>query len=427
MMRLIPLLLSALACHPSLAESDVEFESATTVTETDRNLRSLPTDDIWWTVNGERMGWYFRNVHKLFPTVTVYRDGAVSDLVAEPMDEIATFPVTTPGGDIGFADWLDSEHTTAMGVVILHQGKIVFERYPRMQDYEKPVYWSVAKILVSTVVRLLEERGQIDVSRPIEDYIPSIAGSGFAGTTVRNLLDMASGLDCPDSYETWDSCYYRYSMAIGDGFRTDDAPDNPYDYIREAAPTRVAEQGHQFSYSGANTFILAWLVEEVTGMPFQDALTSEIWRHIGAESDASYFAPRYGIPVTHGGFLARMRDVARFGLLFTPSRAVVSDRQIISDEHVELLLHGGNPDLFGNLGFGPPEKTGVRHNVYQWDQVYTNDTIFKGGWAGQGLAINPEWDVVAVFTSYFKDDEQSEMKLEPVVLELLNGVFGDGP
>ena len=315
--------------------------------------------------------------------------------------------------------------STTMGVVILYEGDIVYERYPRMQAYERPVYWSVAKVIVGTLVRILEERGEVDVSRPIEEYIPRLEGSSFSGIAVRHILDMATGLDCAEEYVDKSACYYRYSMAIGDGFRSADAPDNPYDFIASLDAARVDPPGHKFVYSGTNTFVLAWLVEEVTGMPLQDVVTREIWQHIGAESDAAFFAPRYGIPVSHGGFLSRMRDMARFGLLFTPSYGVVADRRIISDAHIDLLRNGGNPALFRNAGGSTARDRGIKHNVYQWDEIYENDNFFKGGWAGQGLLINPSRDTVAVFTSYFKDDEGSEVSLEQAVFAVMDGVFGE--
>jgi CubicO group peptidase (beta-lactamase class C family) len=399
------------------------FIPASTVARVQSQLRKLPTDDIWWAVNGEDMAWNFRNLHQIFPTVNVYRNGPVRPLVKRPMAEIGAFIVDTPEGPMTFESFIESEQSTAMGVVILHRGEIVFERYPRMQDYEKPVYWSVAKVFVSSVIRILEERGEIDVSLPIESYLPELSESSFSGISVRNLLDMASGLDCSDEYETRDSCYYRYSMAIGDGFRTENAPDNPYDFAASLQVSSHAEPGERYSYSGFNTFILAWLVEKVTGMPFQDAFTKEIWYEIGAEADASYIAPRYGTPVTHGGFMARMRDVARFGLLFTPSYSVVSDKQIITDAHLELLRSGGNPALRANAGLPAVEESGISHNVYQWDEIYANGNFFKGGWAGQGLLVNPQRDVVAVFTSYFKED-YSETRLEPRVFQVIDGVFG---
>jgi len=406
-------------------KSAKEFVPASTVTEVQAQMRKLPTDDIWWTVNGKDMAWNFKNLHQIFPTVNVYRNGPVKTLAYRPMQEIAEHIVGTPEGPMTFESFIESDQSTTMGVVILHKGDIVFERYPRMQEYEKPVYWSTAKIFTSTVIRILEERGEIDVSHPIDDYIPELKNSSFAGTPVRHILDMASGLDCSDEYESRDSCYYLYSMAIGDGFRTENAPDNPYDFAATYKATRSGPSGEKFSYSGFNTFILAWLVEKLTDMPFQDAFTKEIWYHIGAEADASYIAPRYGIAVTHGGFVSRMRDLARFGLLFTPSYTVVSDKQIISDSHIDLLRNGGDPKLRLNAGLPGVEESGVKHNVYQWDEIYANDTFFKGGWAGQGLVVNPTRDTVAVFTSYFKDDQYSEVRLEPVLFEVLDAVFGD--
>ena len=425
-MRLRTLLL-LLAVSPLMSDvaagqsQSAEFQPAASLATVQRQHRRLPTDDIWWAVNGPDMAWNFKNLHQLFPTVNVYRNGPVAELAHAPMAEIASYPIDTPEGTLPFADFIASEQSTTLGLVILHRGKIAFERYPRMQPYEMPVVWSVAKVLPATVIRIMEERGEIDVGQPIEAYLPEVGNSSLAGASVRDILDMATGLDCADEYEDRDSCYYRYSMAIGDGFRTADAPDNPYDFVASLKASRHAPPGERFSYSGLNTFVLAWLVEKLTGMPFQDALSKEVWFHIGAESNASYIAPRYGVAVTHGGFMARLRDLARFGLLFTPSYGTVSDRRIISEAHVAFLLNEGNPKLLANADAAMP---GVKHSIYQWDAVFADGTLYKGGWAGQGLLINPAWDVVAVFTGYFKDDESSEIALQPKLLEVLRGVFG---
>jgi CubicO group peptidase (beta-lactamase class C family) len=189
---------------------------------------------------------------------------------------------------------------------------------------------------------------------------------------------------------------------------------------------RWAEQGTGFDYSGTNTFVLGWLVEKITGMPFQDALTREIWSRMGAEADASIYAARYGIPLTSGGLLAKPRDVARFGLLFTPSYRVVSDEKILSDRYIEILTDGGNPKLLRNSRFGAAVPTDVKHNVYQWDRVFTNNDVYKGGWAGQGLLVNPDRDLVAVYVGYSKDDTNSEMGALRPLRQVLEAVFGEG-
>ena len=404
---------------------DEPFRPASSVATVRTQIEQLPTDDIWWTVNGPDMAWNNRNLQRIFPTVPVYRAGAVSELKARPNPAIARFPVATPSGRVPFQAFLDSDASSTMGVVILHRGDIVFQNYPRQEPYEKPILWSVTKAFVGTLVAILEDRGQVDVDQPIETYVPRLRDSAFAGVTVRNFLDMATGVDCPENYEDRDSCYYRYSMTVGDGFWTADSPDDPYEYLAGVKAGRWAEQGTAFSYSGVNTFILGWLVEEVTGMPFQDALSREIWTRIGAENDAAMLAPRYGVPNTHGGLLARLRDVARFGLLFTPSWDTVTSTRIVSDRYLETLLHGGNPDLLRNARFGAPKDPDVRHNVYQWDLVFDNDDVYKGGWAGQGLLVNPRRDLVAAWTGYSSGDEQRDIDLLGPVRELLNALYGE--
>ena len=375
--------------------------------------RLVPSDDIWWATTGEQMAWMHKNVHQLFPTVNVYRSGQVKSLEFNPNADINQFPIETADGTMSFASLLQSDLTTTLGLLVLHKGKIVFESYPRMKEYEKPIYWSVTKVMPAMLVRLLEERGVVDVEKEVDYYIPELAASDFAGIKIRHILDMSTGLDCQDEYQNRQSCYYQYSMAIGDGFREESSPDNPYDFLKTLKVTRHGEPGEQFSYSGVNTFVLAWLVEKITGEPFQDTFTKEVWNKIGAESDASFLAYRYGIPLTHGGFLSNMRDMARFGLLFTPSYKVVSEDRIVTEKTLELLLDRPNPNLIRSDG---------SHNIYQWDYIDQDGFMIKGGWGGQALVVNPKLDIVAVYTSYFKDD-YSQQNLRDPMLKVLRELY----
>ena len=399
------------------------FSSAYSVEEAFNQHRKLPKEDIWWTVYGPNMAWNFKNLHQLFPTVNVYRQGEVRQLLSRRDKRIENFFVTVGDREKPFSDFLFSESSTAMGVLILHKGDIVFEAYPRMKPHEKPIYWSVAKSFVGVLVRILEEAGRIDVGRAIDEYIPSLKESDLAGISVRDLLDMASGLKCADSYEARDSCYYRYSMSVGDGYRENNPPDNPYDFAVQLTGVKERNPGEVYSYSGLNTFVLAWLIETITREPFHDAFSRLIWTRIGAQADASYLAPRYGIPMTHGGFLSNMRDLARFGLLFTPSANVIGADDVISDDHVNFLLNDGRPHLRKATGLPQDVLAEIRHNIYQWDYVTKDGTIFKGGWAGQGLMINPSKDVVVVYTGYYKDTEMSEVPLQPIMLEIIKELF----
>jgi len=91
-----------------------------------------------------------------------------------------------------------------------------------------------------------------------------------------------------------------------------------------------------------------------------------------------------------------------------------------------MLKNGGRPELLANARWGAPPGIAqgtLKHNVYQWDQVYSNNDVFKGGWAGQGLLVNPDRDLVAVYVGYYNED-QSELSVLPRLRQVLNGVFG---
>jgi len=186
--------------------------------------RAQPKNTAWWDVVGEQQAWYFKNIQQVYPSVTVYRAGPVHELDYRLMDEVANFPVQTPSGSVRFADFLKSDDSTTMGLVILHKGEVVFEAYPRMESYQKPIYWSVAKVLVSTLVAILEDRALVDVTKAIEFYIPELKDSQLAGISVLDILDMASGVNCTDDYADFDACYFRYETSLGDGFRTEGSP-----------------------------------------------------------------------------------------------------------------------------------------------------------------------------------------------------------
>lgn len=370
----------------------------------------IPEDDHWWNVRGPEQGWLHRNLQSIFPSQPIYRSGQVRELEYALDPRIGAVEIDIDGEPWPFRWAISNDAMTTMGIVILHKGRIAFESYPRMHDYEKVTYWSSTKVLAGALIRLLEEQGRIDISKPIEHYVPRLTDSVHAGTTVQNILDMATGVDCAENYEDPDSCYYRYSEAIGDNLRDEDSPDDPYEFMATVEIERTREQGTKFVYSGGTNFLAMWIVEEVTGMTFADALTTYFWSQIGAENDAAILAYRNGISLSHGGFFSRMRDLARLGLLYTPSWNVVSDNKIISDEHIEALTTANRP--------------GLRPTAYMWGGRDEHGWISHGGWGGQGFIVHPEKDVVAVFTSYTKQD-YSEVTTESALMKVLNTVYGD--
>jgi CubicO group peptidase (beta-lactamase class C family) len=97
------------------------------------------------------------------------------------------------------------------------------------------------------------------------------------------------------------------------------------------------QPGQVNEYTGANTFMLSWLVERVTGLSFAEVLGREIWSRGGFEAPAQLCTSAAGAPTSHGGISTTLRDLARFGMLFTPSGSLIADGAIIDGEHLRRI------------------------------------------------------------------------------------------
>lgn len=356
-----------------------------------------------WSDPGEPMDYAFLHMPEFFTHAFIHRSGPISQIAEDLQADVSRHTVDSHLGEIALDEYVEAGPVN--GAVVVHQGKVVYERYPRMRDFEKHLYMSVSKVFASTVVALLEERGQVDVGQPVEQYISELAGSGWEGVSVRDVLDMTSGIAALESdgenvYADPSTLYYQYEASLDWLAKTPETLESTYDYV--ATLNRHREPGEAFEYTSLNTFVLSWLCERLIGLPYNEILTAEIWSKLGAESDALISVSSLNAPASHGGISATLRDTARFGLLFTPSWNVVSQQRIVTDAYLHNIQQTGRPEIFDKAGAGKGMIDRLRgerprHNSYQWDWVMDDGDFFKGGYGGQGLYISPSRDLVIAF------------------------------
>lgn len=115
-------------------------------------------------------------------------------LEQEPRD-ITQVRYTHKGQTRTVAQYLRTTETDA--VVILHDGRVAAEFYANGYSASQPHQpWSVTKSFVSTLVGIALHEGRIaSLGDPIERYIPDLARTAWAGTTIRNILEMESGIE----------------------------------------------------------------------------------------------------------------------------------------------------------------------------------------------------------------------------------------
>jgi CubicO group peptidase (beta-lactamase class C family) len=365
-----------------------------------------------WDKGGPLMRYVFLNMSEFWNHSLIDRGGPVRPLSEALRSDVAEFETTTDDGKMSLSDYVNN--STVNGALVVHHGQVVFESYPRMLVEDKHNYMSVSKPFSSTLVAILEDRELVDVGKPIDRYLPQLAGTGWEGIPVIDILDMASGIGCLEgeegSYTNPETCYYHFEASLGWVPPTERTMENIFDYVASMEPHRPS--GEAFEYTSPNTFVLAWLVEEITGKTYTDLLSEEIWQKMGAESDGIITAPRRGIPIAHGGISSTLRDMARFGLLFTPGVRKTMD-PLISDSYMAKIQTGGRPAIFNAGREHDPQMVDgepAQHNSYQWDFVMADGDFFKSGYGGQGLYISPSRDlVVAFFATFDKNGDGHEM------------------
>jgi CubicO group peptidase (beta-lactamase class C family) len=234
---------------------------------------------------------------------------------------------------------------------------------------------------------------------------------------------MASGMEgANESYTDPANKHYQYEASLGWQPKTAEMPESvreedTYRYL--ASLKRLHNPGEIWAYTSVNTAILGWLLEEVTGKSLAEVLSDEIWAPMAAEADAQIVVNNKGVAAAHGGMATTLRDLARFGLLFTPSWNKTTHTRIISEKFLRRIVTDGRTDLVKTWVFGP-RPDWLDHVAYQWDAVTKTGKFFKGGFGGQILFIAPQKDVVVVHfgTNKSLDDAGPLLNLGDMVDDL---------
>lgn len=203
--------------------------------------------------------------------------------------------------------------TDADALLIIKDGKIVYERYLDRADGKTHFNsYSMAKSFNSILVGLAMADGHIrSVLDPIEKYVPELKSSGYGGTTIKDLLEMRSGVEWDDNFFAEGSTSRKAHVAAwveGSARYTDFA----------ASAKRAHPPGTVFDYDTMDAAVVGLVVERAVKMPISRYLSDRLWKPAGMEAYAFYVIdgpPGIGREFSGGGFNAVLRDYGRVGLM----------------------------------------------------------------------------------------------------------------
>jgi CubicO group peptidase (beta-lactamase class C family) len=250
---------------------------------------------------------------------------------------------------------------------------------------------------------MLEAEHRVELNKPVSDYLLELQGSVWDTVTVRDTVNMTTGLDCTEHDEpTRDArtnpqqCWFKWAASLNLA-PTDDTTTTPMAVLREMQRRQPANQA--FEYNSINTFVINRVVESVTHTPINELFSDKIWSKIGAQADGYVATSPQGYAMHFFGTNSNLRDMARFGMAFTASGNYIVPKAVVSD-----MQQSGNPAIYAKGHVGqlmmvsfPGESL---TNGYQWDAIFSDGDMFKSGVGGQGIYVSPATDtVIAWFSS----------------------------
>ena len=244
--------------------------------------------------------------------------GAPSDESAwVAADAEAITEVIWQGKKVTFDEFLSATQTNAF--LVVRDGKITYEKYlnGKTESTVLPSY-SVAKTMTSLVIGQLIDEGVLRESDTFVSILPTFkAGTSFDKVTIKDLLDMNSGIGVSDNYPSGPS---GWGVAIAQMYATTDMNFfiNNNRKMREE-PATFPE------YRSVNTQMLGLIVQEVTGNKLADEFSDRVWKLVGADYDATWNVDKVGgHEKAFCCFNATARDYARVGVALMDDRSGVA-------------------------------------------------------------------------------------------------------
>jgi hypothetical protein len=346
------------------------------------------------------MRWSVSNFRQLMPTVNVSRGiGAPQALLRALRNDIddVTFMPLGSNRPMTWRDSLLMNYTD--GIIVLHQERVAYERYfGVLKPDGQHGAMSVTKTFVGTLAAMMVAEGTLDPEHKVADYVPELRSSAFGGATVRQVMDMTTGIRFSEDYADPKAEVWAHAAAGNPLPKPKDysGPRSYYEFLQTVQPE--GDHGAAFHYRTANTDALGWILARVSGRSVAQLLSERIWRKLGAEQDAYMSVDSTGTPFAGGGLNTGLRDLARFGEMIR-NNGRYNGQQIVPKAVVDDIRRGGSREAFAKAGYDLLK--GWSYRAMWWVTHNGHGAFMARGVHGQALYIDPAAEVViARFASH---------------------------
>jgi CubicO group peptidase (beta-lactamase class C family) len=337
--------------------------------------------------------WAQQHVRELTPTRNIRRGTLPPSVLPAAPRNLDDFAFEDGNGQkTTILKWQQDNYTDAL--VVLHKGRIVYERYHNQMRPESPhLLFSVTKSFTGLLAAQLAREGKIDLDALVTKYVPELADSAWGDMKVREVMDMTGAVRFREVYTdpTTEIFPYLYASNLLPPPANYAGPKNIYDFLKTLK--KEGEHGAGFVYRTVHSEVLGWIVSRVAGKHFADLMSERFWTQLGMEEDAYVMVDSTGTPLQGAGLHATARDLARFGEMLRLG-GEFNGHRVLDKEVIDDLRKGGDREKFkaSGMAFRPGYSY---HN--QWWILHNADGAFEAsGVNGQMVHVNPAAEMVVI-------------------------------
>ena len=334
--------------------------------------------------------WSFQNIAAFLRTEQIAPAETITDLPLSATS-LEGFVVTRGAVQTPLSDYLAQNYVD--GFLVLLDGAIAYEGYWNGMRPQTPhLLQSMSKSITSIALGRLIEDGLVNPDARIATYLPELSVTAWQHATLRQVLDMCTGLVYTEDYDVPDSDMGITDYATGwkplpAGIAPGSWPGSIWDQILSLS--RRVEPG-EFHYASIETEVLGCLIERVTGRTLAQVIAAYVWQPIGAELPASITLDPKGTASASGGISCTLRDLGRFGQAILQD-GIVAGNQVLPRDFIQDIKCGGRVPLTADYHSLLP-KGGYRSQF--WIEDMAKENLYCLGIFGQMLYIAPKSKLV---------------------------------
>jgi CubicO group peptidase (beta-lactamase class C family) len=316
----------------------------------------------------------------------------------------------------------DRDGVRTDGVVIIHHGRVVYERYARgFKAEQRHLGWSMSKSVTNALTAVAVGKGAVSLEDSICKHV-KVTNEATCAITPRNLLEFGSGLDWKEGYENNSlQTSSVLAMLYGEGRR---------DMVAFITSHELRDKpGTSWEYSSGDTTLLAGVVGAAMRPRFGDGWEWKLLLEpVGARS-AVFERDSQGVLVGSSLMHATPRDWAKLGFLYLNDGCWEGQR-LLPEGWVAASVVPSEPLQQKRVDWDEGDVTGrafwlnrpVKGFQEQrpWPHMPEDAYAMRGHW-GQSVTIIPSLDLVVVRMA---DDRKKVFNLDTFLAKVIPLVEG---